>query len=1424
MIRILISDTLKKYLLRQPLSMRKKLQQKIEYLEIGYWDGGLMVKKLRGVGREKAIFEARMDRSNRLLFSLGRDVHPDSGISDLLVYAWGIVGHDKIHAGSESIPADVPFLKFTPFDTVSLTDTSFEEIDDEFVSQQSITEPVDDESGVQKWHPLTAAEWSRLQRYEQGVFELMLYLTPQQQQLLQTPLPLFISGTAGSGKTTLAVYRLLQSEFVAQRKLFITYNRYLRDYAKQLYEGLLTGLPDQTGFQAAEFFTFLDFCRSIADPQMQRFADHRRVTLERFMAWLREQRLAGSNDAPMIWEEIRSIIKGALPQLRLQPFQRAMACKQGAYPAPLVNALKEQLYTLGQLSSMQKLDDYARKYVQMDLIKLSRHLDEVCQSGSSHVQTFFQRALQILTKERQFTELLYLSFADYEALGQKKAPNFAEDRKRIYEIFQRYQDWLHKDHLWDELDLSRAAMAQLQGQKESRWQYDLVVCDEIQDLSDIQHELLLHSARHASQVLLCGDSKQIINPSGFRWEELRRHFFERNLPVPEMHYLNLNFRCSGSIVELSNVLLQLKARLLGSRAEEKFEEWKFKGRPPVIVNEIKESTMRQHVQLTGARRTILVRHDQEKQRLQKALDTELVFTIHEAKGMEFDTVLLWRFMDDLGSKDVWKTILDPSHQQTHPARVRHEINLLYVAITRAQKELLIYDGEKPSLLWKSDEIKPFVFLSNDMNYIEGIWNTISSPREWKEQGDYFFEREHYRAARECYKNANETHLFLRADAFEARRQGQHERAGQRFKELGELALAAEHFEKAGVVGLAIELYHRCKDKAAIERCQPLLLRQQGDLKSLAEWYLQHKEYRAARDVYVEIRQWGAAADLSLKRLDDRQAAAEYYERDGQWHQAADLFKRLKHIEKAAELYERAGAWEPAEKQWIKLKRTDKLRDLYRKSGQDDKLFDLFEKQKQFDHAFKVLQRLGRSEKELRREGEELLEKRRYRRALLRFELVDAPAESALCYEKTKQVQKAAPLYESVGDYEQAAQAYKKCGNWTKMAWMALRIKKSSAVRGRLLRYAELRVSPGDYRRMAEKLEEIQDWSAAADAYGLIYEWDKKGICHAEAGNFEQATNAWENCIYDEFRLNAIAHYAFQSAHRDEICRFLLTHLPHSYEVGTDLFLDGHAGEPQAYLQLIDEYFDQHDDPGLLARWGHFLLRIPVYYDIEPWKEKIFLKWQDYTVIFNYYNNIAKYNSAHWNDIKTIWNEHKASYIQNPGFLSALKLYFLGEQNEFEKMMAALDYQPNAYKLFLLSSRKQEVFEQLEKSGDVDRMIHMHVADGNFLSAGRLSEKAGDHHQAASLYEKAKAHGLAAMAWLHAEEFEKAAQAYYRAGQFEKAFDLLNKHNLNLPRQAYCLQKMHRWAEAMQIWQKLGRKERIRHCRRMVENTDQLDLF
>ncbi|MFQ5631144.1 MAG: UvrD-helicase domain-containing protein, partial [bacterium] len=674
MIKVLINEAFKKYLLQQPPAFRQKVQQKFEFLEIGYWDGGLQVKKMKSIGGDKAIFEARLDKANRILFTLGAENDHDQASSDLMVYVWGIVCHDDVTNKSRNIlPDNVPFLQFKDFREEALDDVQLDTLQDEYFTQEGITQKTDDDSATQKWHFLDDENWQRISQYRQAEFELRLYLTPEQQAVLDKHLPVLISGTAGSGKTTISVYELLHLPLAKKKKLFITYNHYLKNTAQQLYDGLLNESLLKNEFLQPDFFAFKEFCLKVANTWHREFPHEKEVTFERFNKLIRKNSHAKRFDAPLIWEEIRSIIKGALPQINVEVLKKAHAgLKSRALPPVLLNALQQQFLTFAQLKSLEKIEKFTQKYLHTGLATFAKNLGHFVESDSDRVLSAIERVIDLLHKERELTQKKYLSFPDYEALGKKKAPNFQLDRKSIYRLFEWYQGELENQGLWDELDLTREAINLLNQHDSDAHRYDIVVCDEVQDLTDVQHELLFYVVRHPVNLLLCGDTKQIINPSGFRWEELKRHFYARNLPIPKIFYLNLNFRSSGSIVELSNILLDLKASLLGSRAEEQKEEWKYKGRPPVVVQNLNPPTMLDNIRRTGVRKTILVRTEEEKNALQKLLDTELIFTINEAKGLEFDTVLLWKFASEARTADVWKTVLSESDKDIHQAQIRHE--------------------------------------------------------------------------------------------------------------------------------------------------------------------------------------------------------------------------------------------------------------------------------------------------------------------------------------------------------------------------------------------------------------------------------------------------------------------------------------------------------------------------------------------------------------------------------------------------------------------------------------------------------------------------------------------------------------------------------------------------------------------------------
>ena len=434
-----------------------------------------------------------------------------------------------------------------------------------------------------------------------------------------------------------------------------------------------------------------------------------------------------------------------------------------------------------------------------------------------------------------------LSLEEYLALGKKRAPLFPYDRREIHAIAEFYQERLARSGRWDEIDLSRAALRRMDGRAEE-FSWDLVVCDEVQDLTDVQLSLLFRLASNPRLVILTGDPRQIVNPSGFRWEEVKNKFFERGIPAPPVRRLSLNFRSAGSLVQLSNALLDIKADLVGLTDTEMREQWKFAGRPPLVLEGLAEEAILRSIDLRGAGQAVLVRTPAERDRLKAALATERVFTITEAKGLEFDAVFLWRFCGDAQAEELWSSIA--AGQRPDPPRtphLRHEIALLYVAVTRARNTLVAWDGEKASAVWDTAGVAPLVFRSSEPGSFSERWHSVSSPAEWDAQGEYYLARRQYAAARECFRNAgNDTRLAL-ADA--------HVRANS-----GDDAGAAVLFEKAGEKRQAAECRERAADWAGARRLWRLLGQTERERVCAA------RMHEAAGSFSKAAREWEAAGE------------------------------------------------------------------------------------------------------------------------------------------------------------------------------------------------------------------------------------------------------------------------------------------------------------------------------------------------------------------------------------------------------------------------------------------------------------------------------------------------------------------------------------------------------------------------------------
>ncbi len=1411
MFKVLINDSFKKYLLSQSEKNRERIKQKFEFLEIGTWDGGLKVKKIKGVASNKTVFEARLDKANRILFTLGYD-ETQHDKSTLLIYVWGIVAHDDISQKSKNIlPENVPFIYFKPYKEELSEELYFNELDDKYVTQESITKKVSDDSGQQKWYTLAGEEWQRVQSYTKDDFELYLQLTPVQSTLLTTPLPIMLSGTAGSGKTTLSIYYLLKTSLNPAKKLFITYNNFLKNMAERLYYALLNSSELESKVVKPEFYTYKNLCLEVAGKFNRHFHLEKEVDYYKFRKIIQSNPLAAKYDAPLVWEEIRSIIKGALPQINVQLFKEALVkIKQNQVSSNLLNSLQQQFNIFSNLESSQQIEKITQKYFQTNLLTFNKNIKLFMTDHGDRAILLIERIIELLLKQRELTQKRHLSFLEYEMLGRKKAPNFKHDRKNIYKVFEFYQDKLDGDGLWDELDLSREVINILVEREPAEYVYDIVACDEVQDLTDSQHNLLFYLVRNPLNLLLTGDVKQIINPSGFRWEELKRHFYDRELPTPQLTFLNLNFRSSGSIVELANTLLELKGSLLGTSAEELKEDWKYKGRPPVVAFGLNEKEMIENIKGIGAKKTILVRNEDEKNKLKNLFETELVFTIYEAKGLEFDTVFLWKFCSEIKTSDIWKVILEDSRRDTHDANIKHELNLLYVAITRAQKELLIYDGKNPSVIWQSDLLKEQIYQTDEPAYINKLWNVISTPEEWIEQGNYFFEREFYKAAIECFKNSGNELLTAKAEAFYREKIGEYYKAAVNFEKLGEKNKAAENYERCGDFYKALQLYNELQLKDKILACTIKTFEKEKRFEELANIYLSIAEYQKALDSFVKSGNYQMAAEISYNFLKDIAGAAKYYEQAGSFADSAKLYLKLKKIEHAAELYEKANDFPNAVKLWRKLKNQQRLIKIYQTTKQLEPLLLIYEKERSFENSVKVLREMVSSKEiDLKGEANAYFKKKNYFSALIRFYLANdnnGVAESAF---KLKYFSDSAKYFDLAGNHFQAARSYYKIKKYEEAFSQYLNSPEDEQLNFVNAKKIGNNLGREKLVNEAKSFTEQKKYLQAFVCYDLMRDGINAGFCQIELGNIEQAYSIW-NRTWSDDRFEIIADRCLEKNTITIGVKYILSlsfnsDNPYFYKI--DLYSSN-----SRLVKMMSIYFQDNNDTKELEHWVFTLKKLDVDYHYYEEICQLYERIDNYNSYYAYLVKLKHVDKKKFDKIR-IKYEIEYEHLKNTvSELAAIKLYFINKKENYEKIIEQLPVNNNNYKLFVKSKHIEKAARYLADNNMMEYTKELLLEKGDHLLLGKIQEEKGMIGEAAHSYRLSGEFIKSAELYFKIDNKEIAADMFVRGKKYQSALNIylqLEKKNYNKITELY--EKLGEYRKAGELYLKLRKPKKAEKC-------------
>ena len=135
-----------------------------------------------------------------------------------------------------------------------------------------------------------------------------LWLSSEQKQFLEKEMPVLLTGSAGSGKTTILIYHALRKSFenINNRVLYVTYNKFLQKEAERIAKEVFPNYP-----QNLKFCHYLDLCTNYVE--VSQFNEVAEINQQRF---IREFYRTHSNifrgvDPVSVWQEIRNLIKGS---------------------------------------------------------------------------------------------------------------------------------------------------------------------------------------------------------------------------------------------------------------------------------------------------------------------------------------------------------------------------------------------------------------------------------------------------------------------------------------------------------------------------------------------------------------------------------------------------------------------------------------------------------------------------------------------------------------------------------------------------------------------------------------------------------------------------------------------------------------------------------------------------------------------------------------------------------------------------------------------------------------------------------------------------------------------------------------------------------------------------------------------------------
>ncbi|KAF8222237.1 hypothetical protein L208DRAFT_1381918 [Tricholoma matsutake] len=653
-------------------------------------------------------------------------------------------------------------------------------------------------------------------------------VTPQEKEIIEHPYSCYVIGRSGTGKTTTMLFKMLgierafklkQGSMDKPRQIFVTQSRVLASKVEEYFSKLLDSLST-AGRSTQELV-------QLAKEQKSQSGEHGLIDPDDDIHWQADLpskfSLLKDEHFPLFltFDRLLTLLEADLAELSPQ-----FTFRKGTALSPAYHAVEP-------VTPVRSSSRSAGKFVTYDVFLESYwpHFSQTFRKGLDPSLVFNELIGVIQGSEESLSyESRFLDQHGYENLSHRAQYTFANHRDIVYSIFQAYTKQKRLLGDFDAADRTHDILKAIDVIGLPGKRFDYLYVDEAQDNLLIDALLLRSLCRNPDGLFWAGDTAQTISiGSSFRFNDLKSFLFR---------------------LEFWPYAIDVLAR----------EQGIVDGSKPVFFGGWDEDTVR-YVNLPsvlGYR--ILVRDDGAREELKQQVgDIGLIMTLYESKGLEFDDVLLYKFFED-STVDLsqWRVVLNllgdesnlnipaPCFEESRHAGVCSELKFLYVAITRARKNLWIADcsdkGEPMRLFWTARNQIQHCTPGMDVPLLA----VSSTPEEWENSGRSLFQNKRYLQALHCFERAGLSREVAVSRTHYLRQQA-------RLIPVDKSRKSQQNRISAFLA--AAEAFLECATAAINSKEERTYYRNAGDCFERAE-----DDYRAAR-AYAEAHEFTTAAKL-----------------------------------------------------------------------------------------------------------------------------------------------------------------------------------------------------------------------------------------------------------------------------------------------------------------------------------------------------------------------------------------------------------------------------------------------------------------------------------------------------------------------------------------------------------------------------------